>query len=112
MVSNNVAFAGATIPFGLAKPVPDSSTPWQNQAGFLHDQSLLKGISQLHDEGTGGNPSLGNFPIWINSCHGDTWDTCPVSYDRRQGKRVTEPTAQVGEFAIRLDTGFDVGISP
>jgi putative alpha-1,2-mannosidase len=95
----------------MAKPVPDSTTAWQNQAGFLHDSSAIKGMSQMHDEGTGGNPSLGNFPIWINSCTGDDWDSCPITYERRRGKRVTEPNAQVGEFGIRLDTGFDVGMA-
>jgi hypothetical protein len=31
--------------------------------------------------------------------------------DRRTGQRVAEPLAQVGEFDIRLDTGFDVGMT-
>jgi len=105
-----VAFAGATIPFGMAKPVADSLTPWQNQAGFHHDINYLVGISQMHDEGTGANPSLGNFPLWISSCTNMTWSTCPVSWQHRRGRRIGEPLAQVANFGVRLDSGFDVGI--
>jgi putative alpha-1,2-mannosidase len=94
----------------MAKPVPDSSTAWQNQAGFLHDQSFFTGISQLHDEGTGGSPSLGNFPIWMSKCKGTTWGSCPTSWGQRMGKRVGEPRAQVGQFGVEIDTGFDFGI--
>lgn len=108
---SSAVFAGATIPFGMAKPVADSSTPWQNQAGFHHDDNLLAGISQMHDEGTGASPSLGNFPIWVASCQNTTWSTCPLSWHMRRGRRVGEPVADVGIFAIRLDTGFDVGKS-
>lgn len=104
-----IAFAGATIPFGMAKPVADSSTPWQNQAGFLHDNSQIKGLSQLHDDGTGGNPSLGNFPLWVSSCGAQTWDSCPVDWNSRMGHRVGEPRARVGQFGIDISTGFRVG---
>jgi Glycosyl hydrolase family 92 N-terminal domain len=104
-----VAFAGATSPFGMAKPVADSSTPWQNQAGFLHDYSRLKGISQMHDEGTGGTASLGNFPIWVNHCSGSDWSSCPTNMEGRTGRRVGEPSAQVGNFGIQIDSGFNFG---
>ena len=77
-----VAFAGATIPFGMAKAVPDSDREWQNQAGFLHDNSRIKGISQLHDEGTGGTGSLGNFPIWMDECKSrDAGPFCAAIYE-------------------------------
>lgn len=108
-VQLTLAFAGATIPFGMAKPVPDSTTAWQNQAGFLHDNHPFSGISQLHDEGTGGSPSLGNFPIWMNQCSGSTWETCPTSMNSRGGYRIGEPRAQVGKFGVNLTTGYDMG---
>lgn len=107
-----VAFAGSTVPFGMAKAVVDSSTPWQNQAGFLHDYSSLVGMSQLHDEGTGGSPSLGNFPIWIGQCQNSSMNTCPLTYGNRHGNRVGEVRAKVGSFGVELDTGFDIGMSP
>lgn len=103
-----IAFAGSTIPFGMAKAVVDSSTPWQNQAGFLHDHSALVGMSQLHDEGTGGSPSLGNFPIWMTGCGNISWDSCPKFFQHRGGYRVGEVRAKVGLFAVEIDTGYDV----
>jgi len=95
----------------MAKPVADSGTAWQNQAGFLHDTSPLKGISQLHDEGTGGQPSLGNFPLWINNCTNDTWESCPYTRTSRTGKRVGQPVAEVGWFGFEIDTGFEVDMT-
>ena len=93
----------------MAKPVADSSTPWQNQAGFVHDHSVIRGISQLHDDGTGGNPSFGNFPLWMSTCGAQTWDSCPVDWNSRMGHRVGEPRARVGQFGIDISTGFRVG---
>jgi putative alpha-1,2-mannosidase len=95
----------------MAKPVADSSTAWQNQAGFLHDNSKIKGFSQMHDEGTGGQPSLGNFPISMGNCNGSDWDSCPTTSIFRSADRVGEPRAEVGSFSIRIDTGYDIGIS-
>lgn len=105
-----IAFAGATIPFGMAKAVADSSTAWQNQAGFLHDNSKIKGFSQMHDEGTGGQPSLGNFPISVSNCGGSDWDSCPTTSTFRSTSRVGEPRSEVGSFGIRTNTGYDIGI--
>jgi hypothetical protein len=104
-----IAYAGATIPFGMAKPVPDSIRPWQNQAGFLHDEIQIKGISQLHDEGTGGTASLGNFPLWMNKCTGQDWLSCPTKPEERMGTRIGEPISHVGSFSIPIDTGFIIG---
>jgi hypothetical protein len=93
----------------MAKPVPDSDREWQNQAGFIYDDSIIKGISQLHDEGTGGSGSLGNFPIWMDKCKSLNWLDCPTARDTRTGRRVDEPTAHVGNFSISFDNGFVVG---
>jgi predicted alpha-1,2-mannosidase len=61
-------FAGATLPFGMAKPVADT-TGNDKMGGFASDRSPITGFSSLHDSGTGGSPSLGNFPIFVQpSC--------------------------------------------
>ena len=94
----------------MAKPVADSMVSWQNQAGFRHDSYYpLRGISQLHDEGTGGSPSLGTFPIWMSNCSEPNWHACPITFASRIGRRVGEPRAKVGSFGIRIDTGYDIG---
>ena len=93
----------------MAKAVPDSLSS-VNFGGFVDDAQTLLGISQLHDSGTGGSPSLGNFPIWINNCTNSNWESCPVFFIERRGSRIGEPRANVGSFGIEIDTGFDVGI--
>ena len=45
-------FAGATLPFSMAKAVAD--VEGENQAGFGSDYSKVKGFSHMHDSGTGG----------------------------------------------------------
>ena len=106
---SDLAFAGSTIPFGMAKAVPDSFIS-DNKGGFVDNSQILVGISQLHDSGTGGNASLGNFPIWINKCNRSSWDSCPVFWNERTGSWIGDPIANVGNFGIELDTGFYVGI--
>lgn len=49
-------FAGATLPFGMAKPVADVSV--EKMGGFASDRSPVTGFSHLHDSGTGGSPSM------------------------------------------------------
>lgn len=44
-------FAGATVPYGMAKPVADSVDRRENAGGFVQDFSLISGFSQLHDSG-------------------------------------------------------------
>lgn len=45
-------FAGATLPFGMAKAVADSSN--DGQGGFASDGGNITGFSHMHDSGTGG----------------------------------------------------------
>ena len=45
-------FAGASLPFGMAKAVADSST--DGQGGFASDGGNITGFSHMHDSGTGG----------------------------------------------------------
>ena len=53
------AFVGATVPFGMVKPGPDTSGPLLANAGFAHASGYwypddeIDGFSQLHLHGTG-----------------------------------------------------------
>ena len=60
-VNGGNVFAGASLPYGMAKAVADVSG--QDTAGFAFDGSNVTGFSSLHDSGTGGQPSLGLFPL-------------------------------------------------
>ena len=100
-------FAGATRPFSIAKAVADVSPYGQNTAGFSSDGSPVTGFSSLHDMGTGGNPSLGNFPLFPELCPGDDINKCVypklnrmVSYDN------SSVVAKPGYFAVNLTNGI------
>ncbi len=43
-------FAGATVPYGLAKAVADTVSQ-SNQGGFTYDGTPISGFSVLHDSG-------------------------------------------------------------
>ena len=73
-------FAGATLPYGSVKAGPDSNSG-DNQGGYVSDGSPIMGISQLHDDGTGGGPSLGNFallPLTSKECAGNDLTKCTL----------------------------------
>ena len=56
------AFAGATLPFGMAKAVPDSVS--DGQGGFATKGGKIKGFSHMHDSGTGGvSHSIPEIPL-------------------------------------------------
>jgi putative alpha-1,2-mannosidase len=102
-----VVFAGATLPYGLAKAVADTNSG-SNQGGFTLDGSPVSGFSVLHDSGTGGNPSLGNFPLFpYASCPGDDIDRCTfpkkerVQYGSFDNNSVV---SRPGYFGITLST--------
>ena len=55
--SGGHVFAGATLPFGMAKAVADVNT--ENQGGFsvpdaYYPSGPIQGFSHMHDSGTGG----------------------------------------------------------
>ncbi|PCH01461.1 Alpha-1,2-mannosidase, putative [Penicillium occitanis (nom. inval.)] len=98
-------FAGATLPYGMAKPVADVNG--LNTGGFATDGSRVTGFSAMHDSGTGGNPSLGNFPILPQICPDDVIDNCnfligsrAVNYDNSSVK------ASPGYFGLELTNGI------
>ncbi|KAI1322739.1 glycoside hydrolase family 92 protein [Xylariaceae sp. FL0255] len=104
-VNGGHVFPGATLPYGMAKPVADSNIRGENAAGFVSDNSLILGFSQLHDSGTGGNPSLGNFPLFVHpGCPGDDYRNCTYPPRQRATARVNgSATARPGYFAIGLN---------
>lgn len=98
-------FAGATLPYGMAKAVADVSG--QNTGGFSTDGSNVTGFSSMHDSGTGGNPSLGNFPLFPMLCPGDDLGACRFpKYQRAVDYDPDSVVARPGYFALRLANGI------
>lgn len=98
-------FAGATLPYGMAKAVAD--VDGQNTAGFSTDGSNVTGFSHMHDSGTGGNPSLGNFPLFPQHCPGDELDNCKFPIAARKVPYVNESVvASPGYFSLDLQNGI------
>ncbi len=89
----------------MAKAVADTDSWGENAAGFVSDTGKLTGFSHMHDSGTGGNPSMGNFPIFVHpGCPGDDFAKCEFTPFRRSVPRQYD-TAQAspGYFAIGLN---------
>lgn len=101
-------FPGASLPYGMAKAVADTNSG-SNQGGFTLDGSSVTGFSAMHDSGTGGSPSLGNFPLFAYpSCPGGDVDRCvfPKKARAQFGTfRNDSVTAKPGEFSITLNSG-------
>ncbi|KAK4069710.1 CAZyme family GH92 [Trichoderma aggressivum f. europaeum] len=101
-------FPGATLPFGMAKAVADTNSG-SNQGGFTLDGSSVTGFSVMHDSGTGGSPSLGNFPLFpYTSCPGGEVDGCSFPKNDRVkfGSFSNESVvAKPGYFGITLNSG-------
>ncbi|KAF2429521.1 alpha-1,2-mannosidase, putative subfamily [Tothia fuscella] len=99
-------FPGATMPFGMAKAVADVNG--ENQGGFSSENGNVMGFSHMHDSGTGGSPSLGNFPIWPQStCHNDDVSQCSLQqFDRAVPSMPGSVKATPGYFALELQTGI------
>ncbi|OTA99613.1 glycoside hydrolase family 92 protein [Hypoxylon sp. CI-4A] len=103
-------FAGATKPYGLAKPVAD--VDGQNTGGFATDGSNITGFSTVHDSGTGGNPSLGNFPLFPQICPDDELNNCNFLIGERATQYVAESVvARPGYFAVELVSGIKAAMT-
>jgi len=98
---------GATLPFGMAKACADVFG--DNQGGFATDSKSIYGFSHMHDSGTGGSPSLGNFPIWAQSaCPGDDLNNCKwKAYDRNTTFAQLTVQSSPGYFAIGDSRGIN-----
>ncbi|KAF8201195.1 glycosyl hydrolase family 92-domain-containing protein [Mycena galopus ATCC 62051] len=108
--SGGNAFPGAAIPHAMVKVGIDVSTA-PRQAGYIHDNSSITGISLMHDEGTGGNTDggYGMFPLFpLTGC---SFASCPVGINARAALRAAgADAAQPGYFTttfindIKLET--------
>ena len=107
-------FPGASLPYGMAKAVADTNSG-SNQGGFTLDGSPVTGFSMMHDSGTGGSPSLGNFPLFAyTSCAGGDVNGCAFPKKDRASYgsfSSTNVSAQPGVFSIGLDTGIAVNMT-
>ncbi|KAI8631595.1 glycoside hydrolase family 92 protein [Xylariaceae sp. FL1651] len=103
-------FAGATRPYGLAKAVAD--VDGQNTGGFATDGSNIVGFSAVHDSGTGGNPSLGNFPLFPQLCTDDIVDNCNFRIGDRATHYVADSViAAPGQFTVELQSGIKASMT-
>lgn len=102
-------FPGASLPYGMAKAVADTNSG-SNQGGFTLDGSNVTGFSVMHDSGTGGNPSLGNFPLFpYTHCPGGDIDRCvfPKLSRAQFGAFANDSvSAKPGAFGITLNNGI------
>ncbi|KAJ7150852.1 glycosyl hydrolase family 92-domain-containing protein [Mycena crocata] len=106
------AFPGATLPWGSVKAGADSHSG-DNQAGFVSDDTPITGISQLHDDGTGGSSSLGHFPLLpltSSECANNDLSKCTVDYTRRALGH-GQATASPGYFGIPLNNGVHAEVT-
>jgi predicted alpha-1,2-mannosidase len=110
-LSGNV-FAGATIPYGMAKAVADTDSG-SNQGGFTDDGSNITGFSSMHDSGTGGSPSLGNFALFpYSGCAGDDVDGCTYPKEARKVPYIESSLkASPGYFGLQLASGIEVDMT-
>ncbi|KAK2787587.1 hypothetical protein FQN53_005037 [Emmonsiellopsis sp. PD_33] len=97
------SFPGATMPYGMMKSSPD--TDGENQGGFNPETTVVRGFSHMHDSGTGGGSSLGNFPIFPHAgCKEDKIENCPYKTNNRAIPWVKDSVeARVGYFGITLE---------
>ena len=102
-------FAGASMPYGMAKAVADTNSG-SRQGGFTLDGSPVTGFSMMHDSGTGGSPSLGNFALFAyTNCPGGDVNRCVfpkkgrAAFGRFSDSAVS---AKPGTFGITLDSGI------
>lgn len=99
-------FAGASLPFGMAKASPDVNG--ENTGGFALDGSNITGFSHMHDSGTGGNPSQGQFPLFPQVCPDGVLDNCNFRIeDRSVPYENGSIKASPGYFALSLASGIN-----
>jgi putative alpha-1,2-mannosidase len=101
--STGNVFPGASLPYGMAKAVADTDSD-SNQGGFAYEGDNITGFSSMHDSGTGGSPSLGNFPLFpYAKCAGDDVNGCVYPKNQRKTKYKPDSVqAHPGYFAIEL----------
>ncbi|KAJ5098796.1 Alpha-1-2-mannosidase [Penicillium argentinense] len=102
-------FAGATLPYGMAKAVADTDSE-SNQGGFAYDGSNVTGFSSMHDSGTGGSPSLGNFPLFpYAKCRDDDVNGCVFPKKaRKTSYKHDSVKSSPGYFSLEIASGVRV----
>ena len=92
----------------MAKAVADVNDPDEKQGGFASGDSDITGFSHMHDSGTGGSPSLGNFPLFPQTgCPGDIVNNCFFTKTDRASRRINGTVeAHPGYFAVSLNTSI------
>jgi putative alpha-1,2-mannosidase len=104
-------FPGASLPYGMAKAVADTNSG-SRQGGFTLDGAPVTGFSVMHDSGTGGSPSLGNFALfaYTNCPEGDI-NRCDFPKRTRAAFghfSNSSVSAKPGTFGITLNSGIRV----
>jgi putative alpha-1,2-mannosidase len=96
----------------MAKAVADTDSE-SNQGGFAFEGGNITGFSSMHDSGTGGSPSLGNFPLFpYAKCADDVVDGCVYPKNQRKTKYKPDSVqAHPGYFAIELESGVRVDMT-
>jgi putative alpha-1,2-mannosidase len=108
--SGGNVFAGASLPYGMAKAIAD--VDGENTGGFSTDGSRITGFSALHDSGTGGNPSLGNFPIFPQICPDDDLNKCKFPIGARATHYINSSIRSTpGHFGLTLENGIKAEMS-
>ncbi|KAI5295880.1 hypothetical protein KEM55_006012 [Ascosphaera atra] len=102
-------FPGASLPYGMAKAVADTDSQ-MNQGGFTMDGANITGFSTLHDSGTGGSPSLGNFALFPHvGCKDDDINGCVFpKRARKTSFDAKSVVASPGYFSVDLPSGVKV----
>ena len=97
---------------GMAKAVADTDSG-SNQGGFTTDGANITGFSSMHDSGTGGSPSLGNFALFpYTSCAGDDVDGCNYPKKSRATQFINDTLkASPGFFSLTLNSGVQVDMT-
>lgn len=108
-------FPGASLPYGMAKAVADTISG-SNQGGFTLDGTPISGFSAMHDSGTGGSPSLGNFPLFpYASCPNDDIDQCEYPKKTRSADHGaftdSSVVARPGYFEVTLNSGINAAMT-
>jgi predicted alpha-1,2-mannosidase len=111
-VNGGNVFPGASIPYGMAKPVADTDSG-SNQGGFTWDDAKITGFSTMHDSGTGGSPSLGNFPLFpFAKCPNDDINLCTFPKKARATPyEMNSAAAKPGFFSVKLKTGVQASMT-
>jgi putative alpha-1,2-mannosidase len=93
----------------MAKAVADVDSP-SNQGGFTTEGGNVTGFSSMHDSGTGGNPSLGNFALFpYTRCAGDDVNGCTYPKKARKIHFLNNSVkASPGYFGLTLASGVAV----